>query len=299
MNLPDGTRVIVDDGRLLVSGVNGTSQVASGEPLTLEAVQRSLDAAKRGIASQIERFAANTIEYIRDERDVLIEAARLPDVKTDFHGRHVLIVVRGYDYKEDLAILRSYIREVRPILVGVDGGADALLDAGLRPDLIIGDMDSVSGEALDVGAELVVHAFPDGRAPGLDRIRAAGLESVIFEATGTSEDIAMLLAYERGAELIVAVGTHANLVEFLDKGRKGMASTFLTRLRVGTILVDAKGVSRLYRSRVKTGDVLMLVGSALLVLMLAVSLSEPLRLYLQLLWVQIQTILFSLRQTLF
>jgi uncharacterized membrane-anchored protein len=299
MNLPDGTRVIVDDGRLLVPGVNGTPQVASGEPLTLEAVQRSLDAGKRGIASQIERFAANTIEYIRDERDVLIEAARLPDVKTDFHGRHVLIVVRGYDYKEDLAILRSYIREMRPILVGVDGGADALLEAGLRPDLIIGDMDSVSGEALDVGAELIVHAFPDGRVPGLDRTRAAGLDSVIFEATGTSEDIAMLLAYERGAELIVAVGTHANLVEFLDKGRKGMASTFLTRLRVGTILVDAKGVSRLYRSRVKTGDVLMLVGSALLVLMLAVSLSEPLRLYLQLLWVQIQTILFSLRQTLF
>jgi uncharacterized membrane-anchored protein len=299
MNLPDGTRVMVDDGRLLVPGVNGTSEVASGEPLTLEAVQRSLDAAKRGIASQIERFAANTIEYIRDERDVLIEAARLPDVKTDFHGRHVLIVVRGYDYKDDLATLRSYIREVRPILVGVDGGADALLEVGLRPDLIIGDMDSVSGEALDVGAELVVHAFPDGRAPGLDRIRAAGLDSVIFEATGTSEDIAMLLAYERGAELIVAVGTHANLIEFLDKGRKGMASTFLTRLRVGTILIDAKGVSRLYRSRIKTGDVLMLVGSALLVLMLAVWLSEPLRLYLQLLWVQLQTLLFSLRQTLF
>jgi uncharacterized membrane-anchored protein len=299
MNLPEGTSVVIDDGQLYIPGAGGRSQIGSGELMTLESVQRSLDAAKRGIASQIERFAANTIEYIRDERDVLIEAARLPDVKTDFHGRHVLIVVRGYDYKEDLAILRSYIREVRPILVGVDGGADALLEAGLKPDMIIGDMDSVTTEALDVGAELVVHAFPEGRAPGLERIRAAGLESVIFEATGTSEDIAMLLAYERGAELIVAVGTHANLVEFLDKGRKGMASTFLTRLRVGTILVDAKGVSRLYRSRVKTGDVLMLVGSALLVLMLAVSLSEPLRLYLQLLWVQLQTSLFDLRQALF
>jgi uncharacterized membrane-anchored protein len=299
MNLPEGASVVIDDGQLYVRGLGGISQVGSGELMTLESVQRSLDAAKRGIASQIERFAANTIEYIRDERDVLIEAARLPDVKTDFHGRHVLIVVRGYDYKEDLAILRSYIREVRPILVGVDGGADALLEASLKPDMIIGDMDSVTTEALDVGAELVVHAFPDGRAPGLERIRAAGLRSVIFEATGTSEDIAMLLAYERGAELIVAVGTHANLIEFLDKGRKGMASTFLTRLRVGTILVDAKGVSRLYRSRVKTGDVLMLVGSALLVLMLAVSLSEPLRLYLQLLWVQLQTTLFDVRQALF
>jgi uncharacterized membrane-anchored protein len=299
MAVPEGARVAIEDGCLFLLSSDGRTEVGSGTVLTLEAVQGALESAKRGIASQIERFAANTIEYLRDERDVLIEAARLPDVATEFAGRHVLIVVRGYDYKEDLAILRSYIRELRPVLVGVDGGADALLEAGLRPHVIIGDMDSVTEEALATGAELIVHAYPDGRAPGLDRIRAMGLDCSIFEATGTSEDIAMLLAYERGAELIVAVGTHANLIEFLDKGRKGMASTFLTRLRVGTILVDAKGVSRLYRSRVKTGDLVMLVSSALVVLVLAVSLSEPLRLYLQLLLTQLEALWFSLRQALF
>jgi uncharacterized membrane-anchored protein len=299
MTIPEGAHVTIRGGELFVVGSDGSAPVGAGKRLSPEMVQGSLETAKRGIASQIERFAENTIEYLREERDVLIEAARLPDVATDFHGRHVLIVVRGYDYREDLAILRSYIREMHPVLVGVDGGADALLESGLRPDVIIGDMDSVTEEALEVGAELIVHAYPDGSAPGLDRIRQMGLDPLIFEATGTSEDIAMLLAHEQGAELIVAVGTHANLIEFMDKGRKGMASTFLTRLRVGPILVDAKGVSRLYRSRIKTGDLLLLVGSAVVVLVLAVSLSEPLRLYMQLLWTQLETLWFSLRQALF
>jgi uncharacterized membrane-anchored protein len=299
MTIPEGAHVTIRGGELFVVGSDGSAPVGAGKRLSPEMVQGSLETAKRGIASQIERFAENTIEYLREERDVLIEAARLPDVATDFHGRHVLIVVRGYDYREDLAILRSYIREMHPVLVGVDGGADALLESGLRPDVIIGDMDSVTEEALGVGAELIVHAYPDGSAPGLDRIRQMGLDPLIFEATGTSEDIAMLLAHEQGAELIVAVGTHANLIEFMDKGRKGMASTFLTRLRVGPILVDAKGVSRLYRSRIKTGDLLLLVGSAVVVLVLAVSLSEPLRLYMQLLWTQLETLWFSLRQALF
>jgi uncharacterized membrane-anchored protein len=162
----------------------------------------------------------------------------------------VLIVVRGYHYKEDLVALRPYIREYRPILVGVDGGADALLEMRLKPDMIVGDMDSVSDAALQSGAELVVHAYRDGRAPGLERLERMGLHAIAFPATGTSEDVAMLLADDKGAELIVAVGTHATLVEFLDKGRAGMASTFLTRLRVGGKLIDAKGVSRLYRSRI-------------------------------------------------
>ncbi|HEX2057243.1 MAG TPA: putative cytokinetic ring protein SteA [Actinomycetota bacterium] len=299
MDVPEGTRLRIDRGRVLREAPEGLVEVATGRRLDVEDVERALDEAKHSIAGEIERFAENTISYIKDERDVLLEAARLPEVATDFHDRHVLVVVRGYDYREDLVALRSYMREMKPILVGVDGGADALLDNGLVPHMIIGDMDSVTTEALLSGAELVVHAYPGGGAPGLDRLEALGLESVTFEAAGTSEDIAMLLAFERGAELIVAVGTHANLIEFLDKGRKGMASTFLVRLRVGPILVDAKGVSRLYRGRVRRGDLALLVGAAAVTMAIVVALSEPVRLELELIWAQLGNVWFSIRQALF
>jgi len=298
MQLIEGTRVHLDGPKLLSELDGKVAEVSSGRLLDLEDVEEQLDAAKRGIAAEIERFAENTIEYVRNERDVLVEAARLPEVKADFHGRHVLIVVRGQDYKNDLAALRSYVREVRPVLIGVDGGADALLEFGFKPDIIIGDMDSVTTKGLLSGAELVVHAYAGGKAPGLERLEALELDSVVFEATGTSEDIAMLLAYERGAELIVAVGTHANLIEFMDKGRKGMASTFLTRLRVGTILVDAKGVSRLYRSSVNRSDLALLLLVALVTLAASVALSEPLRLYVGLIWIEITQVWFSLLRSL-
>jgi uncharacterized membrane-anchored protein len=294
MDLSEGTRVAIVDDRLYAMLEGGRKEIARGRLLDRVAVEEQLDAAKASISDELERFAENTISYIRDERDVLLEAARLPDVKCDFHGRHVLIVVRGYDYKEDLRALRSYIRELRPLLIGVDGGADALLEVGLRPDMIIGDMDSVSTRALETGAELVVHAYPGGEAPGLERIRALQLGCVTFEATGTSEDVAMLLAHEGGAELIVAVGTHANLIEFLDKGRKGMASTFLTRLRVGPILVDAKGLSRLYQSRIRRIDLLMLVLAALSVMAVVVVLSPALREWFILRWNDITNIWFEL-----
>ncbi|HEX2294586.1 MAG TPA: putative cytokinetic ring protein SteA [Actinomycetota bacterium] len=299
MEIPEGARLSIDGGRVVQETPDGSAEVAVGDRLGLEDAERALDRAKQAIAGEIERFAENTISYIKDERDVLLEAARLPEVATDFHGRHVLVVVRGYDYKEDLVALRSYVREMRPLLVGVDGGADALLDNGLVPDMIIGDMDSVTTEALLSGAELVVHAYPGGGAPGLERLKALGLESIVFEATGTSEDIAMLLAFEHGAELIVAVGTHANLIEFLDKGRKGMASTFLVRLRVGPILVDAKGVSRLYRGRVRRGDLALLLGAAAVTMTIVVTLSEPVRLELELMWAQLGNLWFSIRQALF
>ena len=299
MDVPEGTRLVVEGGRVLRDTPDGPVEVATGTRLELADVERALDTAKQSIAGEIERFAENTISYIKDERDVLLEATRLPDVATDFHDRHVLVVVRGYDYKEDLVALRSYVREMRPILVGVDGGADALLDNGLVPHMIVGDMDSVTTEALLSGAELVVHAYPGGEAPGLPRLEALGLDSVVFEGAGTSEDIALLLAFEHGAELIVAVGTHANLIEFLDKGRKGMASTFLVRLRVGPILVDAKGVSRLYRGRVRRGDLALLVGAAAVTMAIVVTLSEPVRLELELMWAQLGNVWFSIRQALF
>ena len=246
MSVHDGTTVEVSGSKVLVDG----QVVAEGQRQTLTTVAASLAAAREGLSSEIENFAENTMTYLRRERDLLLDGVGVPDVQTKFDGRHVLIVVRGYHYREDLAMLRSYITENRPVLVGVDGGADAIIDAGWKPDMIVGDMDSVSDRALSSGAEIVVHAYRDGNAPGLERVRALGVEPVVFPATGTSEDIAMLLADDKGAELIVAVGTHATLVEFLDKGRSGMASTFLTRLRVGGKLVDAKGVSRLYRTRI-------------------------------------------------
>jgi uncharacterized membrane-anchored protein len=298
MDVPDGATLYIEEGRIYRDDMGG-AEVGKGNVLSLEAVEHTLDQAKQGIAVEIERFAENTIAYIKDERDVLIEVARLPAVKTDFHGRHVLVVVRGYDYKDDLRALRAYVRETKPLLVAVDGGADALLDYGLKPDMIIGDMDSVTTEALLSGAELVVHAYPDGEAPGLERLQALGIPCVVFEATGTSEDIAMLLAFERGAELIVAVGTHANLIEFLDKGRKGMASTFLTRLRVGPILVDAKGVSRLYRGRVRRRDLIMLVAAAFVTMGIVVALSEPMRLTIDVYWEQFTNFWFDIKQAIF
>jgi len=244
----------VREGRwLTVDGAvvtQGDTLVAEGEQQSVESVDAALENAREGLSTQLELFAANTMDYLRRERELLLDGVGVPTLRTEIRGRQVLIVVRGYHYRDDLRALRAYIKEYRPLLIGVDGGADAIVEQGWRPDIIVGDMDSVSDATLRCGAEVVVHAYRDGRAPGLQRVDALGVEHVIFPATGTSEDIAMLLADDLGAELIVAVGTHATLVEFLDKGRAGMASTFLTRLRVGGKLVDAKGVSRLYRHRI-------------------------------------------------
>jgi len=231
----------------------------------------------------MEAFAGNTMEYLRRERELLFDGVGTPDITTRIEGRHALIVVRGYHYRQDLQTLRSYIREYRPVLIGVDGGADALMEAGHRPHLIVGDMDSVTDSALHCGAEIVVHAYRDGRAPGLERVRALGIEPVVFPATGTSEDVAMLLADDSGAELIVAVGTHATLIEFLDKGRSGMASTFLTRLRVGGKLVDAKGVSQLYRARISTRSLVGMLVVGLLALFVALAATPVGRALLQVL----------------
>ncbi|QOR72222.1 hypothetical protein IM660_08335 [Ruania alkalisoli] len=256
MTLREGARVRIVEGAVVAA--DGTI-IAEGTVQTGESVETAMEEAKAGLSVQLEAFAANTMDYMRRERELLLDGVGVPTVRTDFDGRHVLIVVRGYSYREDLAMLRSYVREYRPLLVGVDGGADAILEEGLRPDMIVGDMDSVSDKALRSGAEIVVHAYRDGRAPGLERVKDLGVRHVTFPATGTSEDVAMLLADEKGASLIVAVGTHETLVEFLDKGRAGMASTFLTRLRVGGKLIDAKGVSRLYRHRISNWQVTALI----------------------------------------
>ena len=271
----EGDLVRIEGGRVLV----GDEVVAEGQEQDAQSISAAMAAAREGMHAQLEAFAANTMDYLRSERDLLLDGVAVPALRTVMQDRHVLIVVRGYDYREDLAVLRPYIREYRPVLVGVDGGADALLEAGYRPDLVVGDMDSVTDEALRCGAEVVVHGYADGHAPGLPRVQQLGIPAVVFPAAGTSEDVAMLLADEKGAALIVAVGTHATLVEFLDKGRKGMSSTFLTRLRVGGKLVDAKGVSRLYRSRISTASLLLLVLATLLTMSVALFVSSAGRAY--------------------
>lgn len=277
----DGERLSIDGIRLVSSNWSGI-----GERQTLASLEKDIDAAKDAMGDELERFATNTLEYLREERHLILDPPKPPDIGIEFRDRHALIVVRGADYREDLAALKrgGYLGEQRPILIGVDGGADAIVDLGHRPDIIIGDMDSVSEATLRCGAKLVVHAYPGGRAPGAERLKELGLKHYIFEAPGTSEDIAMLMAFEGGASLIVAVGTHNSMVEFLDKGRAGMASTFLVRMKIGPILVDAKGVSRLYESRVRKRDMFLLVFSALVTLLVVTAVSQPARLFLDSFW---------------
>ena len=257
--VPDGARGIVigdslrfDDGSCI-----------SGELLTADRLAEKLASARANLNVELDHFARNTLAYLDNEKGLLFDPVDTPHLKTQMTNRHVLIVVRGEGFKDDLSMLGDYLHDVRPILLAVDGGADALLEANLQPDIILGDMDSVSDAALRSGAELIVHGYTRGDergAPGMDRIRQMGLTATVFHAQGTSEDIAMLLADELGARLIVAVGTHFGLEEFLDKGRAGMASTFLTRLRIGSKLVDAKGVARLTdRRRPHVHELLLLV----------------------------------------
>jgi uncharacterized membrane-anchored protein len=290
--LRDGQTLRIEGSELYA----GDELVATGMRQDAESVAAAMAEARAGLSVQLEAFAANTMEYMKRERDLLLDGVGVPEVRTKIDGRHCLIVVRGYDYKADLEVLGSYIREFRPVLIGVDGGADALVEYGYTPDLIIGDMDSVSDAVLKCGAEIVVHAYPDGRAPGLERVENLGVQAITFPAAATSEDIAMLLADERGASLIVAVGTHATLVEFLDKGRAGMASTFLTRLRVGGKLVDAKGVSRLYRQGISGLSLFFLVVAALLAMGAALAVSTVGRSYIEVLAEQWDSVVFQLQR---
>ena len=256
----EGSVVELHDGKVVMAD----RVIAEGRVLTLEDVREKLMEARENIKGELDAFVENTLEYARREKDMLlIDNLELPALKTSMENRHVLIVVRGKNYKEDLKAIKAYLEDEKPIMIGVDGGADALLEFGYKPHIILGDMDSVSNEALRCGAELVVHAYMNGKAPGLGRIEDMGLQAHVVAMPGTSEDVAMILAYEKGASLIVAVGTHSNIIDFLEKGRKGMASTFLTRLKVGSILVDAKGVSQLYRQSLKAKYLLQLFVASL------------------------------------
>ncbi|HZB04817.1 MAG TPA: putative cytokinetic ring protein SteA [Actinomycetota bacterium] len=288
----EGDRLRVEGDRVMLDG----ALVGVGLRQTERSVIRAMDEARTRLSERFDDFARNTLEYMQRERDLLFGGEGMPALDHDLAGRHVLVVVRGTNFREDLAALSAYISDVKPVLVGVDGGAEALLEQGYRPDIIVGDMDSVSEASLRAGAELVLHAYPSGRAPGRQRLESLRRPYKVIEATGTSEDVAYLLAHDKGAALIVAVGSHGNLREFLDKGREGMASSFLVRLRVGEILVDAKGVSRMYRGRVRGRDLILLIGAALFSMIAVVAVSEPLQLFLRQLVEMGRQFLFRLGQ---
>ena len=282
----------VEDGEILqLEGGEihrGAEVIGEGSRPTVDEIERRLSSQRDRIDVALADFATNTLEHVREESALLSGELDLPETRTRFAGRHVLVVVRGPGYREDLAALNAYIRDVRPLIVAVDGGADAVLKRGMKPEVILGDMDSATDDALRCGAELIVHAYPDGRAPGRDRLTEAGLEHLVIPAAGTSQDVAMLLAHEKGAELIVSVGAHYNLTEFLDKNRAGMSSTFLTRLRVGETLIDAKGVSRLYQPGIGRLGLALFAAAFVLLLIIVIAASPGLDNVTELLWIKIK-----------
>jgi uncharacterized membrane-anchored protein len=284
----EGQELVVRGADVLLDG----QVVATGTRQTEASLNDVIEQGRHNLGQEIQRFATNTLEYVQREKHLVTELPPLPEVREEIRGRHALVVVRGEDYRDDLVALRrsGYLREVRPVVIAVDGGADALLEIGVKPHIVIGDFDSVSSTALTCGAQLIVHAYPGGHAPGAARLDALGLSYDLLESSGTSEDIALLLAHAKGAELIVAVGTHSSLVDFLDKGREGMASTFLVRLRVGRTLVDARGVNRLYRPVVGRVDILLLSLTMLASMITVVAFGEPFRLWLRSFWLLIRSL---------
>jgi uncharacterized membrane-anchored protein len=303
VDLPDGSLfdeisdgepiVVVDRGPAGGEVLRKGQPIARGEVLDRRRVRAETDARRREIGEALERFAHNTIEHMREERELLAGRIELPRFATDFRDRSTLVVVRGVGHQHDLRALRSFIRDMRPVLVAVDGGAEALLEEGLVPHMIVGDMDSAGERALRCGAELVLHGYPDGSAPGRERLEELGLDFKVVPAPGTSQDLALLIPAEKGARLIVSVGSQFNLVEFLDRNRRGMSSTFLTRLRIGEILVDAKGVNRLYRPRPGLTPLLVVIIAGLIALVAVVWMTPALRDVVELLWLKLQLLFGS------
>jgi uncharacterized membrane-anchored protein len=282
--LDDGTEVTITAGTVS----SGGREVVRGRVLGVTELENRLAELRERVDEALAEFAENTVAHVRQETDLLTGAIEFPPTRTSFRDRHVLIVVRGEGHRSDLKALRAYIRDVRPLVVAVDGGANGCLEAGLRPHVILGDMDSAGDAALHSGAELIVHAYPDGRAPGRERLLKMGLEHMLVPAAGTSEDVAMLMSYEKGADLIVSVGAHFNLIEFLDRNRGGMSSTFLTRLRIGEKLVDAKGVSRLYNPPSTFAPVALFLAAFAILLTIVVITSPALNDLFDLLWLKVK-----------
>lgn len=266
----DGAKVRLDGGELFL----GDEPVASGVAQTPESVADLMIEAKTGMSAQLEAFAANAIEYMKRERTLLLDGVGIPELTTRIAGRQVLIVAESADTQAELKKLKRYISDYRPVLIGVDGGADALRAAGHKPALIIGNPEAIGPDTLRGGAEVVIPADIDGHAPGLERLQDLGLGAVTFPATGTSEDLALLLADAHEASLIVTVGLHATLTDLLDRGRGGAASTFLVRMRVANKIVEGPAVARLYKARISWWLVFLLMVVAIGAIVAALLLSD-------------------------
>ncbi|GAB3507550.1 putative cytokinetic ring protein SteA [Amycolatopsis cihanbeyliensis] len=273
----DGSKVRVHEGAVYL----GDRKVGSGVEQTPESVADQMIEAKAGMSTQLEAFSANTIEFLRRERTLILDGVGVPELRVPLRDQHVLVVAPGNGHAEDLRLLKKYIAEHRPVLIGVDAGADTLRAHGYDPDVIVGDPLGIQAETLKSGGEVVVPAQPDGHAPGVERIQDLGIGAVTFPASGNAEDLALLLADAHDASLVVTVGFQATLQEFLDHGRSGSnPSTFLTRLKLGTRLVDGKAVATLHRSRVAMGAIVFLVVAALVVVFAALLVSDVGSVYL-------------------
>ncbi len=283
----DNQYLEIDGGKIFLNG----NMIGEGRVLTEDMILTSMKEAKANLGPILDEFVTNTLEYAKREKGLILGEIPIPEISEDLYGRQVVVVVRGKNYKEDLSVITSYIEEEKPVLIGVDGGGDALMEFGFVPHIVIGDMDSVSDGTLMATKEIIVHAYPDGKAPGLERVKSLGLDCKLFPAPGTSEDIALLMAYEKGASLIVAVGTHSNIIDFLEKGRKGMASTFLVRLKVGSIMVDAKGVSLLYKGYIKGGHIAQVAFAALIPIIIILISSDVAHQFIRLLAIKLRIML--------
>ncbi|MDI9413126.1 MAG: putative cytokinetic ring protein SteA [Bacillota bacterium] len=283
--LEDGD-VITIEGRKIISC---NKVIAVGTVATEHLIQERRNVAQRNLSKELDIFVANTLEYAAKEKDAILGNHNFPPLNVVLKDKTVVVVVRGLGYKDDLRILSPFIHETKPILVGVDGGADALLAFGYKPHLVVGDMDSVSDSALTSGAQILAHAYVNGTCPCANRLENLGLDYDQIHIPGTSEDLALLLSHSAGAKLIVLVGSHSNMIDFLEKGRPGMASTFLTRLKIGSLLLDAKRVSELYRPGPSV-HVFPVVLAALIPILIFLSQVSPWRYYLRLFWLQLRLI---------
>lgn len=247
--LRDGTDVRIDAGSLHA----GDTLVATGREVTADLVRSEMGRARSGLSAQLESFTHNSTEFLRREQDLLLHGHGVPRTATAMAGRPVVVTVRSHGWQDELRGIKPFVREQRPVLVGVDHGADALVEAGHRPDVVVvsGVDDLPSAAVLRKARDVVVLVERGAPRSATEQLQRLGIRPLRFETTATAEDAALLLASAREASLIVGVGMHATLDEFLDRRRAGLASTFLTRLKVGPDLVDASAVPQLYDGAVR------------------------------------------------